>query len=189
MQQEQPLLLLKGAAARAFGADSPVKHALALRLLDAGGTTATLPLPVAAAASRLPAQALLSMLQADPCFRVVFTAADISVVLDCGELLRRARERTSTGVLRHELQEPTGGCGVVWVGVGGGGGTATSPECHEQCACHQCPSPPFCCALCVVRTGYTDNVYPIRPGQPNCTHFLQTGRCGYRHKCVFNHRE
>lgn len=31
------------------------------------------------------------------------------------------------------------------------------------------------------------NLYPDRPGEPDCRYYLRTGFCGYGSRCHFNH--
>ncbi|URE40717.1 zinc finger CCCH domain-containing protein [Musa troglodytarum] len=31
------------------------------------------------------------------------------------------------------------------------------------------------------------NPYPDRPGEPDCLHYLRTGKCGFGSKCKYNH--
>lgn len=31
------------------------------------------------------------------------------------------------------------------------------------------------------------NLYPDRPGEPDCIYYLRTGFCGYGSRCRFNH--
>jgi len=34
---------------------------------------------------------------------------------------------------------------------------------------------------------YQQQKYPERPGQPDCQHYMQFGKCKYQSECIFNH--